>query len=307
MYKKVDLFLKSFIMRLLISSLLLTQFAISCGNAKMVPQTVEIYEREAVQRVVSTVALTPKVSTTDKIMETSNTIEEKTESEEATSPTREMELVFDHGNWDALLKKYVNAKGDVNYLGFKDSYSELKAYLNTLSETLPDDSWDRNEVLAYWINAYNAFTVQLILDNYPVNSIKDIKDPWGTRFFKLGEKWYNLQEIEHKILRKMDEPRIHFAINCASFSCPQLLNEAFTAANMEAQLEEMTRKFVNDPTRNIITEEKVQLSQIFKWYKKDFTEEESLLAYINRYTEIDITTKTKVNYIKYDWRLNEAK
>jgi len=105
----------------------------------------------------------------------------------------------------------------------------------------------------------------------------------------------------------MNEPRIHFAINCASFSCPKLLNTAFTANQMEAQLHEVTLDFVNDKTRNRISKEKMQLSNIFKWYKKDFTENGSLVNYIKPYAEIEINTNTDIDYLKYDWNLNEAK
>jgi hypothetical protein len=97
--------------------------------------------------------------------------------------------------------------------------SKLQAYLNELSANVPTKSWSKNATLAYWINAYNAYTVKLILDNYPTKSIKDINDPWGKKFFSLEIK-YSLEEIEHEILRKMNEPRIHFAINCASFLVP---------------------------------------------------------------------------------------
>ena len=117
---------------------------------------------------------------------------------------------IDHKQWDGLLQKYVSKNGKVNYKGFKKDGKALQVYLDNLSKNTPQRSWSKNATLAYWINAYNAFTVKLIIDNYPVKSIKDIKDPWDKEFFILGSKKYSLGEIEHKILRKMNEPRIHF-------------------------------------------------------------------------------------------------
>jgi len=147
----------------------------------------------------------------------------------------------------------------------------------------------------------------LILENYPTESIKDIKNPWGKNWVKTGDGILSLGDIEHKVLRKMNEPRIHFAINCASYSCPKLLNQAFTAEQMERQLHSVTLDFINDVSRNSISREKMLLSNIFKWYKKDFTENGSLADYIKPYTKVKIDTNTDIDYLKYDWNLNEAK
>ena len=169
---------------------------------------------------------------------------------------------------------------------------------------MPNDTWKKEDKLVYWINAYNAMTVDLILRNYPLQSIKDIKDPWEQRLWKLGDKWYNLEEIEHQILRKMDEPRIHFAIVCASFSCPKLQNEAFTASNLEAQLTNATKEFLSDKNRNNISENDLKLSKIFKWFKKDFEQNGSLIDFLNRYSGISISEKVNKSYLDYNWDLN---
>ncbi|TMM59608.1 DUF547 domain-containing protein [Maribacter algarum] len=211
-----------------------------------------------------------------------------------------------HELWNTLLTTYVNDKGDVDYKSFLNDISSLEEYLGHLAENSPKKDWSKNEKLAYYINLYNAATVKLILDNYPTKSIKDIKNPWGKDWVKIGKGLLSLGDIEHKVLRKMNEPRIHFAINCASFSCPKLLNKAFTASQMEAQLQKTTHDFINDKTRNIISKHKIQLSNIFKWYKKDFTENGSLIDYIKPYTEVNIDVDTDINYLKYDWNLNEA-
>ena len=216
-------------------------------------------------------------------------------------------IELDHSVWQTLLEKYVNDVGDVNYKGFLAGLPALDDYINYLAENSPERDWPKNEKLAYYINLYNAATVKLILNNYPTKSIKDLKNPWGKSWIRTGDGLLSLGDIEHKILRKMNEPRIHFAINCASFSCPKLSNKAFTASQMEKQLTEATKSFIQDANKNIISKQRLQLSNIFKWYKKDFTENGSVINYIQPYTPIKLDNKADIDYLKYDWHLNEAK
>ncbi|WNH13471.1 DUF547 domain-containing protein [Thalassobellus suaedae] len=210
-----------------------------------------------------------------------------------------------HQLWDDLLRKHVTNSGLVNYLTFKEDRKSLTTYITLLSQKLPDDNWPKEDKLAYWINAYNAMTIDLILRNYPVNSIKDIKDPWKQRLWKLGHKWYNLEDIEHQILRKMNEPRIHFAIVCASYSCPKLLNKAYTASKLELQLTNATRDFLIDKNRNNITANNLELSKIFQWFSKDFKQDGSLIDFLNKYSTIKISNKAKMSFNDYNWSLNE--
>ncbi|WP_350289968.1 DUF547 domain-containing protein [uncultured Croceitalea sp.] len=219
----------------------------------------------------------------------------------------ELSNALSHKSWNALLKKYVDNDGNVNYHGFKGDEAKLQTYLDFLAKNKPTTDWSKNEKLAYYINLYNAATVKLILDNYPTKSIKDIRSPWGKKWVKIGDKLHSLGGIEHKILRKMNEPRIHFAINCASYSCPKLINAAFTANEMEAQLAQATKDFINDTTRNKFNDNSAKLSEIFKWYKGDFTENGTVLEYIKKHTDKSINTKSKISYLNYDWSLNEAK
>ncbi|MCE7053238.1 DUF547 domain-containing protein [Algoriphagus sp. AGSA1] len=221
-----------------------------------------------------------------------------------------------HKSWNELLKANVNADGKVNYKGFIKEKAKLEAYLKSISENAPDrNTWSKGEQLAYWINAYNAYTVKLIVDNYPVESIRDlgpklkiplIKDVWHYRFFQIGGQESSLDEIEHSILRKeFEEPRIHFAINCASVSCPPLLNEAFEAATIDAQLDKVAKSFINDPSRNEISPDAVQVSSIFSWFKGDFTKKGTLIDFLNKYSATKINAKAKVSFLDYDWNLNE--
>ena len=221
-----------------------------------------------------------------------------------------------HQLWDELLKKHVDAKGMVDYEGFIRDKAQLQKYLDLLSNTPPNTkTWSEAEQLAYWINAYNAFTVKLIADNYPVKSIEDlhptinipmVNTVWHKKFFKIGGRESSLDEIEHKILRKQfEEPRIHFAIVCASYSCPPLRREAFTASALNKQLDEQAVSFINDPSRNKLGADNAQLSKIFSWFSGDFTKNGTLVAYINRYARTKLKPNAKISYLEYDWKLNK--
>lgn len=221
-----------------------------------------------------------------------------------------------HQIWDQLVKTHVKPNGMVDYKGFIREKAKLESYLKLLSENAPDrKTWSKNQQLAYWINAYNAFTVKLIVDNYPTKSIRDlgpqlkiplIKDVWHYKFFKIGGVESSLDEIEHSIIRKeFDEPRIHFAINCASVSCPPLLNEAFTAEKLESQLQKVAIGFINDPTRNKITQDAAQISSIFSWFQGDFTKKGSLIDFLNLYSKVKIKPNAKISHLDYNWNLNE--
>lgn len=212
---------------------------------------------------------------------------------------------FNHNIFDQLLKNNISANGYTNYKGFIKSKPIFKSYLTSLSENIPTEKWTKEDKLAYWMNTYNAFTIKLIIDNYPIKSIKYIKNAWDSRFFKLGNKWYNLSDIEHKILRKMNDPRIHFGINCASYSCPPLLSRAFTAATVNNDLNYLAHQFINDKKRNIISENSIQVSKIFQWFSKDFKTEGSLIDYLNKYSDITIKSNAKKSFKKYNWNLNE--
>jgi len=213
---------------------------------------------------------------------------------------------IDHSIWDSLLQKHVSNEGQVNYKGFQGDQTKFDTYLNLLSNSPPKEFWSRNETLAFWINVYNAYTVKLILNNYPIQSIKDISNPWNERFIKIGEKWYTLNDIEHRIIRKMDEPRIHFALVCAAVSCPKLYNRAFTAKHLDSNLTQLTQEFLNDGSKNRLRKNTIEISKLFKWYGGDFkTNTRRLIDFINQYSDVQISSKAKRTYMDYDWRLNE--
>lgn len=187
-----------------------------------------------------------------------------------------------HAEWTTLLKRHVKVAGpvsQVDYDGFKSNLGELESYLKHLSavKRAEFDGFSKDERMAFLINAYNAFTVKIILDHYPVKSIKDIgslfKNTWKIKFIPLLGEEINLDEIEHQNLRKnFSEPRVHFAVNCASIGCPALRGEAYTAGQLNAQLDDQAKLFLRDKSRNTFdaAAKTLKLSMIFKWFKEDF-------------------------------------
>ena len=220
----------------------------------------------------------------------------------------------DHQLWDELLQAHVSPNGNVDYKGFIQDSLKLNRYLDQLKRNHPNpDNWSQEEQLAYWINAYNAFTIELVNQYYPVESIKDIKkgipfinSVWDLKFIQIEEATYDLNNIEHGIIRaRFEEPRIHFALNCASFSCPQLHDRAFLPQQLEEQLEMVTKRFINDPTKNVIGTEQVQLSKIFSWYGGDFKKNGTKIDFINQYATNKIPENAKLDFLPYNWSLNE--
>ncbi len=223
-----------------------------------------------------------------------------------------------HEKWNALLKKHVREDGMVDYKGFVRDSAALNDYLKLLETSHPSDkNWSRNEQMAYWINAYNAYTIQLIIQHYPIASIKDIKkgvafvnSVWDIKFIHIQGYTYDLNNLEHNILRPVfKDARIHAAINCASYSCPKLLNEAYTAAKLDKQLDAAMRGFINDPNRNKIKADKAEISEIFKWFKGDFERDGSgsVWGFLNKFSTVKLSKNTDIGYLDYDWNLNEAK
>lgn len=224
--------------------------------------------------------------------------------EEESTPAPAAKTQPEHTAWDELLRNNVSSSGQVNYRSLKSNVAALDAYLEELAQYPPQSDWSKNEIMAYWINAYNAYTVKLIINNYPVSSIKDIDggNPWGTKWIKIGGKTYSLNQIENDILRaRYGDARIHFAVNCAAASCPPLYNRAFTANNLNSNLQRLTRKFINNSSYNTLSAEKIEISKIFEWYAADFG---SVKDYINGYTDTTIGDNTTVVYKEYDWGLN---
>lgn len=251
----------------------------------------------------------------------------------------------DHKPWAALLKKHVvlidNSKSSqVRYTGFAQDRNELKAYLGTISKVTQNEfnAWTKPQQMAFLINAYNAYTVEKILTRYP--NIKSIWDfgklfgnPFKDKFFTLLGREFSLDMIEHETLRKpgaYDEPRVHFAVNCASVGCPMLREEPYVAARLDAQLEEQTKRFLSDRSRNRYNaqDNTLEVSEIFKWFSTDWTSNyrgfdgkgppmqsreqffakySALLADAPAQQQAIAERKAVIKHLDYDWTLNDAK
>jgi hypothetical protein len=241
---------------------------------------------------------------------------------------------FDHSYaaWDALLKKHVKWLPDgkqsrVNYKGMAADRAELKKVLDSFS-AVPKadfDKWSREQQMVFLTNAYNAFTIEVILTKYPdLKSIKDIgsfvSSTWKKKFFTLLGEERHLDWIEHEQLRpRYNEPRIHVAVNCASIGCPALPQEAFTPAKFDAQMEEGMVRFMGDRTRNRMADGKLEVSQIFKWFKEDFEKgnkgfaklEDVFAKYADQLTAVPAEREklraksVSVSHLDYDWSLND--
>ncbi|CAN5910466.1 DUF547 domain-containing protein [soil metagenome] len=221
-----------------------------------------------------------------------------------------------HGTWDELLHQHVSPEGAVHYQGLLQDSLRLRQYLDQLGQNPPNNqNWTPDERKAYFLNLYNAATVQLILRHYPVQSIKDIgpnlqipfvRTPWTIPFIPIADQKMTLDNIEHGIIRReFEDPRIHFAVNCAAHSCPVLHNRAYAGDRVNEQLDQQARQFINDTRFNRITPDSIHISSIFKWYSGDFPKGKAFIDYLNQYSKVKINPNATVTYADYDWKLNE--
>jgi len=213
-------------------------------------------------------------------------------------------------DYNTLLQKHVS-NGLVHYKLIKQNPKLLTDYIQKI-EKLTRDEYNKftdEQKIAFWINSYNAYTIKLIIDSYPLKSIKDIKDPWDQKVAVIFKKETSLNFMEHQILRKeFNEPRIHFALVCAAISCPILQNAAYIPKKLESQLKEAALIFLKDTTSNKIKPENdtIYLSKLFKWYGEDFVKTEgSLISYIGKVADVNYKSTIKIKYLNYDWNLNE--
>lgn len=220
---------------------------------------------------------------------------------------------FRHDRLDRVLERFVDDSGFVDYAGLKADPGDLDAYVAELAKESPDNAPGRfptkDHELAYWINAYNALTLKGVIGYYPIKSVRDAKSLYG--FFlrdahRVGGKKMTLNTLEHKIIRRrFKEPRIHFAVNCASIGCPRLERRAFRAETLDADLERLTREFVESEKHVRAEGNTLWVSKILDWYGKDFGD---VAAYLTRYASPEKATamkNKKIRFIEYDWSLNE--
>lgn len=229
---------------------------------------------------------------------------------------------IDHRVWQAFLSKYVETSADgVNRLAYgsvtlKDK-SALKQYIQELSNKRITD-YSRDEQLPFWINLYNALTVDVVLDHYPVTSIRKIKNgffslgPWGKKLLTIEGNKLSLDDIEHRILRPLwKDPRIHYAVNCASIGCPNLRQRAFTKTSADNDLSEAAIAYVNHPRGARVKDGKLMVSSIYKWFQSDFGDDDrGVIQHLRQYAAPSLTDAlnaiTEIDDDEYDWALNEV-
>ena len=220
-----------------------------------------------------------------------------------------------HDLWAQLLQKHVR-DGRVDYTGFQRDETILDRYLDQLAAVDPEQL-SRDSQFAFYTNAYNAWTVKLILSKYPdVESIKDfgglLTSPWEKPLVRISGQTLTLDHVEHEILReRFKDPRVHFAVNCASISCPPLLPEPFRGETLDRQLDEATRRFLNDPGNYRFENSNFYVSRIFKWYGEDF--DGDIIGFYLKYAEGGLKDKLQaageqltLRYLDYDWSLNDV-
>ena len=241
-------------------------------------------------------------------------------AEYASRESPNSEGTVSHASWDEFLKKYVETQNGINLVGYAkvsvEDALDLRNYIDSLGRT-EVSQLARQEQFAYWINLYNALTVQVILDHYPVNSIRDIsfsllsRGPWSQPLTTVEGFDLSLDDIEHQILRPIfKDSRIHYAVNCASVSCPNLQTDAFTRDNLELLLDRGARQYVNHSRGVSIVDDQIVLSTIYDWYASDFGDSESeILAHLKQYADDDLKVrlegKDQISSYVYDWTLNE--
>lgn len=209
-----------------------------------------------------------------------------------------------HQRWEGQLERYVASTGMIDYSDWKKEAHALSSYLKALEDHPPQAYWTTNDRKAYWINVYNAATIALVLEHYPLESIEEIDAPWETEVFHLENRSLSLKAIESFLL-KMGDPRILFALHRAAVSSPVLSRQPYRSNTLEEQLQVATIKFLNDASKNECQKDKSQLSRIFLWYFKVFGSLEQKLAFLKKNACKGVDHKTKFHYLPFDWQLNQ--
>lgn len=209
-----------------------------------------------------------------------------------------------HQRWEDQLQRYVTPTGGIHYSDWKKEEHALRSYIQALQDHPPQQYWTPTNRKAYWINAYNAATIALVLKHYPLSGIREINAPWETSVFRWKDQSLSLKAIE-SLLLEMGDPRILFALHRAAVSSPLLSKQAYRSHTLEDQLEAAAIQFLNDPCQNQCQKDTPRLSRIFLWYFKDFGSFEKRLALLKKYGCTGVDQKTKFLYLPFDWRLND--
>ncbi|AII50995.1 DUF547 domain-containing protein [Hymenobacter sp. APR13] len=218
-----------------------------------------------------------------------------------------------HAPWDELLHQFVTPEGLVDYQGLLEQEDKLLDYLLAQRKVSPEAAgWSAAEQEAYWINIYNAATVYMVLQYYPLSNVNDIRlkgkvhSLWEAPSVQVGGQEYSLNQIEReKLTARFQDPRLHFALVQGAMSGPQLLPEAYEGAQLAQQLERQTRRFLNDPARNVLAGAQPQLSSLFNFYAAEFGSRTQLLEFVNRYAPMPVAATAPIEFLPFSWALND--
>ena len=215
--------------------------------------------------------------------------------------------------WTSLLRLHVTPDGRLDYEGLLNDEEQLLGYLQSLRKVRPSaENWTPDQTKAFWLNTYNAAAANLVLENYPLASINDIRvkvvggyeSPWETVVVNVGGQNYSLNQIEQQLRQQFGDPRIHFALNYGAASAAPMLAEAYTPSELNRQLDQQASRFINNPDFNQLTPQQARLSALFHSYAAEFGAEPQLLAFINRYAHTPVLPTASVEYLSFSWALN---
>lgn len=215
----------------------------------------------------------------------------------ATSQTIDFKL------YDDFLKKHVTENGVVDYDKVLKNMGQLNLIVSNFSKISPNKSWTKSEIKTFWINVYNANVIKLFAENYPLKSINYIRDPFQMKFIAFDGDKISLEYIQNDILKVLDDPRVHFALYTTAISSPKLKNSAYSSDTIENVLNLITNEYINDPSKNNITAKNCALSKIFEWNITDFMGNNTIVSFINKYSNVRINDETKIGFMEYNWNL----
>ncbi len=210
---------------------------------------------------------------------------------------------IDYKLYDEFLKKHVSVDGIVDYEKVLKNIDQINLIASNFSKISPNKSWTNSEIKTFWINVYNVNVIKLFAENYPLKSINYIRDPFQMKFISFDGEKISLEHIQNEILKPLGDPRVLFLLYSTAISSPKLKNTAYSAVNIENELNLATNAFINDPTKNKISAKNCSISKIFEWNITDFMGSNTLVSFINSYSNIRISEDTKISFMEYNWNL----
>lgn len=210
---------------------------------------------------------------------------------------------IDYKLYDEFLKKHVSDQGIVDYDKVLKNMGQINLIASNFSKISPNKSWTKSEIKTFWINVYNVNVIKLFAENYPLKSINYIRDPFQMKFISFDGEKISLEYIQNEILKPIGDPRVLFVLYSTAISSPKLKNAAYSAETLENELNLATNTFINDPSKNNISAKNCSISKIFEWNITDFMGSNTMVSFINTYSNVRISDDTKISFMEYNWNL----